>query len=265
MRCRRHVLLLAAVLIIGLDSAKLSAQPGQLHEFSLVLETPKSRYLELQPIPLVITLKNDTQTPLTGHTVLEFGTGFLRLYIDRSDGPEEIRVSTLILDVYANPRVFQPGEQIKRTAALNYRLDKVFPKPGAYRLHVRLTSLDGQDSVSSKPMEVEIVQPNGPDAQALQFIRDHSEPAYFFTGIQAVKNPEQLQVLENFVAVYGESSYADDASLALGEVQFATRDYEKARKTFEKLSKKTNYAFAATVSEFLRLIEQRTRAADRPY
>ncbi len=262
MKYRRHVLLLAAVLIVSLDSARLSAQPsGQFQEFSLVLETPKSRYLELQPIPLVITLRNDTQSPLTGHTVLEFGASFLRLYIDRSDGPQEIRVSMLVLDVYAEPHVFQPGEQIKKTAGFNYRLDKVFPKPGTYRLHVCLTSLDGKESVSSKPMEVEIVQPDGPDAQALQFIRDHSEPGDFFTGIHTVKNPEQLQVLENFVAVYGESTYADDASLTLGEVQFANRDYQKARTILEKLSKKTNYAFAATVSEYLKLIEQRTRAA----
>lgn len=260
MRFRRHVLLLAAVLIVGLDSARLSAQPsGQFQDFSLVLETPKSRYPELQPIPLVMTLRNDTQAPLTGHTVLEFGTSYLRLYIERSDGPEEIRVSMFTLHIYAEPRVFQPGQQIKRTAGLTFRLNKIFPKPGTYRLHLRLTSLDGKDTVSSKPMELEIAQPDGLDVQALQFIRDNSEPAYFFTGIHAVKNPEQLQVLENFVAVYGDSSYADDASLALGQVQFALRDYQKARTTLEKLSKKPDYAFAATVAEFLKLIEQKTR------
>lgn len=261
MRFRRHVLLLAAVLIVGLDSARLSAQPsGRFQDFSLVLETPQSRYLELQPIPLVVTLKNDTQVPLTGHTVLSFGASFLHLYIDRDDGPQEIPVSTMILDVYGKPRVFQPGDQIKETAGFNLRLDKVFPKPGTYRLHVRLISLDGKDSVSSKPVELEIVEPDGLDAHALQFIRDHSDPGYFFTGIRAVRNPEQQQVLENFVAVYGDSTYGDDASLVLGELQFATRDYQKARTTFEKLSKKPNYAYVATVTEFLRMIEQRTRA-----
>src|SRR4029079_2707376 len=99
-------------------------------------------------------------------------------------------------------------------------------------------------------MEVEIVRPDRADAQALQFVRDHSDPAYFFTGMQAVKDAEQLKVLENFVAVYGDSSYGDDASFVLGEVQFALRDYQKARATFEKLSKKTNYAFAAEMADF---------------
>ena len=264
MKLRGHLLLLAVVFMIGPDSGGVSAQPsGRFQDFTLVLETPKTQYFELQPIPLVITLKNATQTPLTGHIVLEFGASFLHLYVDRPDGPQEVPVSTMTLDVFAQPRVFQPGEQIKRTTVLNFRLNKTFPTPGTYRLHLRLISLDGMDSVSSKPVEVEIVKPDGPDAQALQFIRDRSNPDYFFTGIHAVKYPEQLQVLENFVAVYADSSYGDDASFALGEVQFGKRDYQKARTTFEKLLKKTNYVFAAEVSDYLKMIERMT-VPDRP-
>lgn len=265
MRFPKHVLLLAAVFMMGLASARVSAQTsGQFQDFTLVLETPKTRYLELQPIPLVITFKNDTPKPLVGHPVVEFGASYLHLYIDHPDGPQRVPVSRFTLDVYASPRVFQPGEQIKRTEALNFRLDKVFPTPGTYRLHLQLLSLDHKDSVWSKPLELQIVKPEGTDAQALQFIRDHSYPTYFFTGISAVKNPEQLRVLENFVALYGDSSYGDDASFALADVQFALRDYQKARTTFEKLLKKPNYAFAAEVSDFLKMIEERTRVAERP-
>jgi len=251
-------LLLAAVFMIGLDSARVSAQKFQ--DFTLVLESPKTKYVELQPIPLVITLKNDTRAPLVGHVALEFGASFMHLYIDDPDGPHEVPVSMFTLDVVASPRVFQPGEQIKRTTGLHFRLNKTFPNPGTYRLHLQLRSLDGTETVSSKPMELEIVKPDGLDAQALQYIRDHSEPAYFFTGVRAVRNPEQLQVLEKFVALYGDSSYADDASFALGEVQSAMGDYQKARATFEKLLKKTNYAFAAEVSDSLKSVEERLRA-----
>ena len=44
-----------------------------------------------------------------------------------------------------------------------------------------------------------------------------------------------LRESENFVAVYGESTYADEASFALDEVEFAKRDYQKARKSFEEI------------------------------
>ena len=265
MRIFKHFLLPAALFIVVLHSPGRSAPvSGKFQDFTLILATPKERYLVLQPIPIFITLKNETETPLVGHNALEFGMGFLHLYIDRGDGPHEISVSLLTKNVVVPPREFKPGEEVKTTDRLSLKLNEVFPKPGSYKLHVRLISNDGKESVSSKPIEVEIVEPDGLDAHALQFIRDHDEPAYFFTGIHAVKKPEQLQVLENFVAVYAESSYADEASFVLGEVQFAKRDYQKARKHFEKLSKKSDYAFAAEASDYLKLIDRREKEKDRP-
>jgi hypothetical protein len=265
MKFRRHALLPAAVFMIGLGSAKVLAQTaGQFQDFTLVLETPQTKYVEFQPIPLVITLKNATQKPLVGHSVLEFGASYLHLYIDTPDGPKEVPSSLMTLDVYGSARVFQPGEQIKETASLNFRLDKTFPNPGTYRLHVRFKSLDYKDTVTSKPIDLEIVKPDGLDAQALQFIRDHSDTTYFFTGRRAVKDAEQLKVLETFVAEYGDSSYGDDALFTLAEVQFALRDHAKARTNFEKLLKKPDYVFAAEVSDFLKMIEERTRVAERP-
>jgi hypothetical protein len=56
----------------------------------------------------------------------------------------------------------------------------------------------------------------------------------------------------------------NDASHGAGIIGIALRDYQKARTTFEKLLKKPDYAFAAEVSDFLKMIEERTRVAERP-
>jgi hypothetical protein len=265
MRTFKYFLLLAALFVVALHSPGRSASiPGQFQDFTLTLATPKAQYIELQPIPLVITLKNETNEPLVGHNALEFGTGFLQLYVDRGDGPQEIAVSPFTKTVIAPPREFKPGEEVQKLERLSFKLNKAFPQPGTYRMHVRLISNDGKESVSSKPIEVEIVAPDGLDAHALQFIRDNSDPAYFYSGIRAVKKAEQLQVLENFVAVYGESTYADEALFALGEVQFARRDYQKARKFFEKLSKKSDYAFAGEATDYLKQIEHEEKKKERP-
>lgn len=265
MRAFKYFLLLSALFIVALYSPGRSASiSGQFQDFTLTLATPKAQYLELQPIPLVITLKNETEAPLVGHNALEFGSGFLQLYVDRGDGPQEIGVSPFTKTIFAPPRELKPGEEVQKLERLSFKLNKVLPQPGTYRLHVRLNSHDGKESVSSKVIEVEIVEPDGLDAHALQFIREHGDPAYFFTGLQAVKKAEKLQVLENFLAVYGETTYADEVSFALGEVQFAKRDYQKARKLFEKLSKKSDYAFAGEVSEYLELIEREEKKKERP-
>ena len=265
MRAFKYFLLLSAIFIVALYAPGRSASiSGQFQDFTLTLATPKAQYLELQPIPLVITLKNETEAPLVGHNALEFGSGFLQLYVDRGDGPQEISVSPFTKTIFAPPREFKPGEEVQKLERLSFKLNKVFPQPGSYRLHVRLNSHDGKESVSSKAIEVQIVEPDGLDAHALKFIRDYSDPAYFFTGIRAVKNPEQQQALENFVAIYGQSTYADEAAFALGEVQYARRDYQKARKSFEKLSKKSDYASAGEATEYLKQIEREEKRKDRP-
>src|SRR6185295_16234651 len=245
MKIRKSLLLVVALFVLVPQySGRPAVEKGKFRDLTLTLATPKKSYLELQPIPLVITLKNETNEPLEGHEVLEFGTGYLQLYVDRGNGPEQISQLTVLKKmIFADPREFKPGEEISTTERLNLKLNEVFPRPGTYRLQARLVAIGGKETVSSKPIKLEIVAPDGLDAHALQFIREHDDPAYFFTGIEAVKNPEKLQVLENFNAIYGQSGYGDDATFLMGQLQFARRDYEKARALFEKLSRKSDFGF----------------------
>jgi hypothetical protein len=263
--CKSLLLVVVLFMLVPQYSGRPALMSGKFKDLTLTLATPKKSYLELQPIPLVITLKNETNEPLEGHGVLGFGTGYLQLYVDRGNGPEEISQLTVMKKtIFASPREFKPGEEVSVTERLNLKLNEVFPGPGTYRLHARLVAIGGKETVSSKPIKVEIVAPDGLDAHALQYIREHDDPAYFFTGLNAVKNPERLQVLENFNAIYSQSGYADDASFLLGQVQFARRDYQKARMLLEKLSKKSDFGFAGEASKFLKLIEREEKKQNRP-
>jgi hypothetical protein len=255
--CKPLLLMAVLFVLVPQYSGRPALVSGKFKDLTLTLTTPKKSYLELQPIPIVITLKNETNEPLEGHEVLEFGTGYLQLYVDRGSGPEEISQLTVLKKmIFPKPREFKPGEEISVTECLNLKLNEVFPKPGTYRLQARLVAIGGKETVSSKPIKVEIVEPDGLDAHALQYIREHDDPAYFFTGIKTVKNPERLQVLENFNAIYSQSGYADDATFLLGQVEFAKRDYQKARAHLEKLSRKSDFGFAGEASKFLKMIER---------
>ena len=48
----------------------------------------------------------------------------------------------------------------------------------------------------------------------------------------------------------------------MGQVQFAKRDYQKARTQFEKLSKKSDFGFAGEVSKYLKWIEREEKKKD---
>jgi hypothetical protein len=267
MRTFRHFLLVVAVLfiLVAQNPGHPVIPDGDFQEFTLTLATPKTKYVEFEPLPIVITLKNETEKPIMGHTVLNFASSYVHLYVDGGDGPREIRqLSILRANTVPSAHEFKPGEEVKATEHLNLRLNEVFPKPGTYQLHARLVAIGGKETVSSKPIEVEIVQPDALDAHALKFIRDNADPALFFTGLHAATKAQQLQVLENFVAVFGQSSYADEASFLLGEVQFAKHEYQKARANFERLSKKSDYAFAENASEYVKRIEREEQKREHP-
>lgn len=266
MKIFRYLLPLTLLFILVPQFPGRPAQEtGEFQQLTLTLATPKKKYVELQPIPIVVTLKNDTNTTLVGHSALAFDSSYLKISVDAGDGLQEIRQLSLAKGkVVASAHELQPGEEVTITDRLNFNLNKVFPQPGTYKLQARLMSSDWKESVSSKPLEIEIVQPVGLDAQALEFIRNYGAPAFFFTGAQVMKDHEKFRVLENFVALYGQSAYADEASFLLGEVQFAKREYERARPHFEKLSKKSDYAFAKEASEYLKRIEREEKKKDRP-
>lgn len=255
--------ILATIAIWGREQS--AAQDTGFSKLTLTMTTSKAKYVELEPIPIVLTLRNETNEPVVGHTVLEFTSGYVQLYVAREHGPQQVKLSLGKKLIRPQPRELKPGDTAEVMDTLNLKLDEVFPKPGTYQLQARLLSSDGKETISSKPVEVEIAQPEGMDAQALEYIRANGEPGYFFTGSGVMWKPEKLQRLENFVAIFGESAYGNDATLLLGQVHTAKREYDKARKLFEKLSKKPDVAIAKKASEYLKRIEREEKEKkDRP-
>lgn len=255
------LLFLAALFLV--PQQRPASTTGELKDFTLTVTTPKRSYLEFEPIPIVITLKNETNRPLMGHSVFDFSASYFHLFVHRDDGRQELSLSTLISDVIGIHREFRPGEEAKKTQCLNVRLGQAFPKLGKYQLTAELRSLDGSPSVSSQPFEVEIVAPQGLDAEALKFIRANADPDYFFTGVQRQKILE-LSVVENFLALYSETVYGNEATFVLGEIQYAKRQYRKARATFESLAKKPNYPFGSDVAAYLQLIDHELSIKRQP-
>ncbi len=47
-------------------------------------------------------------------------------------------------------------------------------------------------------------------------------------------------------------------------LEYAKRDYQKARTLFEKLSKKSDFGFAGEASKYLKRIEREEKKKDRP-
>ena len=71
-------------------------------------------------------------------------------------------------------------------------------------------------------------------------------------------------MVENFLALYADSAYGNDATFLLGQLQYAKREYLKARATFRSLAQKPGYPFASDVAAYLRYIDHELERQRNP-
>jgi hypothetical protein len=226
---------------------------------TLELAVPREKYVQLQPIPLTLTLSNMTKDVLNGHSALDFASGFVQVWI-KSSNADWRTIDNLTVEkklVIVKPREIKPDERITTNQVLSLGLERSFPEPGVYQIKVRLHNNDHSQTIESQPVAVRIDRPEGADLEAYNFIHANANVDLFFTGKQLGRNRRDDQSLETFVTVFGETSYGDDASFVLGERRSFEGDLEAARVQFAKLAKRQDFVFAKRVKDYLEKIRKR--------
>jgi hypothetical protein len=251
---------LALVLCVSASAIKAPQQTWSgFKDLTLEVAVPKEKYVQLQPIPLTLTLSNMTKDVLNGHSALDFGSGYVQVWVKPSNADwrtiDDLTVERKL--VIVKPREIKPDERITTNQVLRLGLERSFPEPGVYQIKVRLHNNDHTQMIESRPVAVRIDRPEGADLEAYNFIHANANVDLFFTGKQLGRNKRDEQSLETFVAVYGETSYGDDASFVLGERRYFEGDLEAARLQFARLAKKQDFVFAKRVNEYLEKIRQR--------
>lgn len=153
--------------------------------------------------------------------------------------------------VSPSPFKIKPGEAFPLKQLIDIDLDKIFPYPGEFQLQAELLDVDGKKTIKSNHLRVRIIEPAGLDRQALDFIKNNSNPSYFLNGYERIVNKKPLSILEEFVSRFSETAYGNYAAFQLGEVYLSKKDYEKAIKHLEKLAKKSDFVFAERVEDYL--------------
>jgi len=74
MRLKNLLLTLAFLLAISATTTLAQPRPDWhgFKDLTFEVTTPKESYLQLQPVPLVLTLSNQTDRVLNGHSALRF-------------------------------------------------------------------------------------------------------------------------------------------------------------------------------------------------
>jgi hypothetical protein len=199
---------------------------GSFSDLTLELTAPKQNLVQLEPIPIILTLRNKTAYSIISQTTLDFAAGRVQLFIIE-DNREPVRIqniSPIAKFVVVDPGPIRPGERRQTKELLNIALDKVFPQPGSYQIQAVLRDDREKQQIKSNLLTLRVLEPTGLDMQAFDYLKHRTNPSYFFSGLEAEKTESQL--LE-FVSNFRDSSYGDHAAFLLSHLYFARKDHQR--------------------------------------
>ncbi len=230
---------------------------------SLTLEitSAKGNFAPLEPIPITLKLNNETGKRVSGHTDIGFSQNHVELFLVSPEGSvERVEIPkpvSKLLEV--GQKVFQPGESYRSIQLITVRSNDILSKPGEYHVQAVIHGANWYEEIKSNFLSVRIVDPEGPNKQALDYIRSKAARSDLFAGFDLSGSPEALDTLEGLSNNFGNSIYGDYASFRLGEFYFYKKEYAKAKAHLDKLAEKRDFTFADKVSDYRDKIKAKQR------
>lgn len=257
------LLLLLSAFLYGAAQQQGAAQRLEFSQLTLNLSSTKEDFVQLEPIPIILNLRNETAQPIQGHSALDFSNNFVKLFVikENGDASEIQNPSPVTGNTAASPRNFGPGENLEARQALVFQLDKTFPHPGNYRIQAVLYDAAWSSEVRSNVLTIRILKPEGLNLAAFEYIKNLGASSYFFSGVGFSGKEKARAVLEDFTNRFGETAYADYAAFSLGEFYFYDREYGRADKQFDHLAKRTGFVLADRARKYLDKIKHEGKTA----
>jgi len=208
-----------------------AARATTFSNLTFEIATDKKEFVRLEPIPVTLTLSNKTDHTIPGHGALGFSANLVKVFVARNDDkPHEIQqLSPFAAEVVVRPVEMRPGESFQAKELLALNLGAVFPEPGAYRLYSVLFDPNSKQQVRSNTLSVHILEPEGIDRQAFEFLQANSKDANLLSGRYLSGNRKAQNALEMFVRIFDKSVYGDYAAFLLGELYFEQEEYDRAK------------------------------------
>ncbi len=239
------------------------AAPSEFSKLTLRIESKDKKYLKLEPVPLTVSLANDTGKQIQGHTALQFSSNHIELFVGPDGGAmtkvEEL--SPIKAHVWVVTKPIKPGEVHTTQELLTLNLGELFPSAGKYKLQAVLHDAEWEQEVRSNTITIHIEEPAGVDAAAHSFIQNSGQASYFFTGVELAKDQRALNMMEVFASDFGASRYVDYADYLLGQSYLAKGERHRAKEKFMRLERKSGFVYSDKVKEYLGIIEKKEQAA----
>ncbi|MBD0373033.1 MAG: hypothetical protein ICV60_19490 [Pyrinomonadaceae bacterium] len=73
---------------VAFSQQETAAQALSFSDLTLKVEITKDEFAQLEPIPLTISLINQTSQAAVGHSALEFSNNFIKVFFSQGDGED---------------------------------------------------------------------------------------------------------------------------------------------------------------------------------
>jgi len=210
-------------------------------DLTLQIATTTGEVLPMEPMQITITLSNSIGKPIAGHSIIDPGSGLLRIYVAKGNQSfEEFRSSDWAFsDIIRVPdEVLNAGFSSTVSGYLFYahpaNPDKerqgqyLFESPGIYRIKAILKDLKGQEQIQSNILSIKVKQPTGEDAAAYEYLKnlrnEQDKDVYYgnflLTSYGRSIIPRTQKVLdkkEEFISQFPNSRYARYIYYSLGD------------------------------------------------
>lgn len=234
------------------------AAQAQSSRLSLELSKSQENHLRAEPISFTLRLFNQTNQPISwkGSLISNANINLIAINANevetRFDGNNYVTPYT-----YTIPRVMQPGEQVQESLLLETDLlDKLFLNPGLYTFRVEFscdTNVAGEPrtKITSNPISINVLQPQGINLQAYQYIREKFGASSYQLDARA-----RADLKQEFVNRFRNSVYAKYIIVSLGETYQRLGEDAKALRELCKVSGE-NFHHARRVEKTVLAIDRR--------
>jgi len=226
-----------AVALCVVNAAMATPEPGPFEALTLKISVEHKDLLPMEPFQITISFANETDRPVSGHTGIEPGVGFLKIYFSTGDGPFEDVGSGgwPVAESLVKKTQFAPGWKHTLTAILYGYVQTagpdrgepryLFEAPGTGRIKATFQDLDGKKGIESNVLTIEARQPVGEDARAYAFLKNLHEredkdargrPISYHGFLMGSGLPEIEAKQEEFLSKFPNSRYARYLYWSLG-------------------------------------------------
>jgi hypothetical protein len=247
--------LVISLVIFGQQNSQNNTKP--FSDLTFVVSPERDTFLPMEPIVLNLSLSNNTNSPILGHTDIDFDSAFVDLYISTQQG-YRIKIGSLSI-VSKNRRPIEekpiPPNYRVEVKDVFYTLNRYFPDNGTYTFEFVLRGIKSELEVKAAPFSISIVEPTGRDRAAYNLLKTKRVRPFFFAGDDN-GDTEMFKHFENLANQFGDTGYGDYATWVLANKYRFRNDKLKAKQMLRRLLLRPNFVFIEKVKKLLEELEE---------